>query len=309
MKKHKILLAVISALMATGMIFAAACGGGYSETQNNDKLALLDLVVDFGAAKSSYNLGEELDTSMLFCSAKLINVDTNEVTVNEDIKNNIVIDDSEFDSSVVGIYNIYVSYTHAGVTRVKSYPVEVIGKDAAFGGIEVEYAAGTVNSVTLVPGTIQTTISSDGIIVKQVDASGNVTGTLSSSEYDVELYKGTVKQDSWTVGGGAYTIMVTLKSNPQISNFVSYYVIDDLKTISFSGETTQPVGEDIISSTWRFTLTYNSGATKVVTADDVSISNFVTTRTGTRKAPVVYTEFSGRGGTATLECRVEYTIT
>ena len=48
MKKHKILLAVISALMATGMIFAAACGGGYSETQNNDKLALLDLVVDFG---------------------------------------------------------------------------------------------------------------------------------------------------------------------------------------------------------------------------------------------------------------------
>ena len=90
MKKHKILLAVISALMATGMIFAAACGGGYSETQNNDKLALLDLVVDFGAAKSSYNLGEELDTSMLFCSAKLINVDTNEVTVNEDIKNNIV---------------------------------------------------------------------------------------------------------------------------------------------------------------------------------------------------------------------------
>ena len=111
------------------------------------------------------------------------------------------------------------------------------------------------------------------------------------------------------MGGGAYTIMVTLKSNPQISNFVSYYVIDDLKTISFSGETTQPVGEDIISSTWRFTLTYNSGATKVVTADDVSISNFVTTRTGTRKAPVVYTEFSGRGGTATLECRVEYTIT
>ena len=52
MKKHKILLAVISALMATGMIFAAACGGGYSETQNNDKLALLDLVVDFGAAKA-----------------------------------------------------------------------------------------------------------------------------------------------------------------------------------------------------------------------------------------------------------------
>lgn len=317
MKKHKLLLVLLSALLATGMIFAAACGG-YSETQNGDKQALLDLVVDFGNAKKKYNLGDELDTSSLFCSAQLINVETDEVTVDEDIADDITIDDSEFDSSVVGIYNIYVSYTRSGVTRTKSYTVEVIGTDAAFGGIEVEYAAGTVNKVTLQPGTQTTTITTDGIVVKQIDTSGNVTGTLSSSDYNLELYKGTVKQESWTVGGGAYTIRATLKSNPQISNFVSYFVVDDITDFTFdssSAVTQQKVGKDVMSPTWKFTVTYNSGASKVVTADDVTITNLITSRVttntsvGYRVATVIYTEFSGRGGSVTKEAKINYVVT
>lgn len=319
MKKHKILFAVISALLAVGMIFAAACGGGYSETQNDDKQALLDLVVDFGNAKKEYKIGEEIDTSRLFCSAKFINVETGEESVDEDIEDDIIIDSSEFDSSVVGIYNIYVSYTHAGVTRVKSYPVYVIGVDAAFGGIEVEYAAGTNNKVTLQPGTTATTIPQDGIIVKRVDNNGNVTDTLPASDYVLELYKGTVKQDSWTVGGGAYTIRATLKSNPQVSSFVSYYVVDDLKTFTLnSGAVTeQKVGDDVMSSTWTFTATYNSGASRIVTADDVTITNLVTDTTTNnpllgvnhRVATVVYTEFSGGGGTVSKELKIQYVVT
>ncbi|MDE6356526.1 MAG: hypothetical protein K2L67_04710 [Clostridia bacterium] len=317
MKKHKILFAVISALLAVGMIFAAACGGGYSETQNDDKQALLDLVVDFGNAKSKYNLGEELDTSRLFCSAKFIDVETGEESVDEDIEDDIIIDSSEFDSSVVGIYSIYVSYTHAGVTRVKSYPVQVIGTDAEFGGIEVEYAAGTNNKVTLQSGTTTTTIPQDGIIVKRVDNNGNVMDTLPSSDYVLELYKGTVKQDGWTVGGGAYTIRATLKSNPKVSNFVSYYVVDDLKTFTLNAGavTEQKVGDDVMSSTWTFTATYNSGAARIVTADDVTITNLITTRVttntavGYRVATVTYTEFSGRGGTVSKELKIQYVVT
>jgi len=312
MKKHKILLVVISALMAVGMIFAAACGNGYSESHNDDSQALLDLIVDYGAAKQSYNLNEELDTSRLICAARYVNVETGAVeepdvdlTVDE-----VDIDDSEFNNKVVGIYNIYVSYTHAGVTRTKSYPVEVIGTNAEFGGIVVEYSGN--NRVELQAGTTTTTISSEGLTVKRVDASGNVSDTISPSDYDIELYKGTVKQDGWTVGGGAYTIRATLKSDPTISNFVSYYVIDDIDSITFdtaTGVVSQAKGEDVISSTWRFTVTYKSGASKVLTAEDVTISNLDTSRTGTRKAPVIYTEFSGRGGTQTVNCRVEYTIT
>lgn len=319
MKKHKILLVVISALTAVGMIFAAACGGGYSETQNGEKLALLDLAVDFGAAKATYNLGEELDTSGLFCSAKIIDVETGAVTVDEDIADDVVIDGSEFNNQVVGIYNVYVRYTYADVTREKSYPVEVVGKDATFGGIVVEYVAGTVDRVTLQTGVTQTEITvGNSIVVKQVDASGNVTGTLSPSDYDVGLYKGSVKQNSWTVGGGAYTIRATLKSNPNVSSFVSYYVIDDMVDMTFDSANsvvTQTAGEDVISSTWKFIITYQSGATKVVTLDmDGFIYALDSSLDGTKKAgigyaSIQYKEKSALGVETSKVFSVTYTVT
>ena len=70
-----------------------------------------------------------------------------------------------------------------------------------------------------------------------------------------------------------------------------------------------------MSSTWKFTVTYNSGASKVVTADDVTITNLITSRVttntsvGYRVATVTYTEFSGRGGSVTKEVKINYVVT
>lgn len=276
-KLKRFIPALLSVVFAFA-IFASACK---SEKNSIDKNALVGITLDTSKAKKSYELGEKFSAADLVVYATMKDIDSGLETQKE-VSKKAKIDSSKYVATSVGTYEIFVSYTHAGVTRSDSYKVDVNKSEPQFGGITVEWSDSVVNTQNLSLTVKTITIPQDQLVVKKVDKDGNAGEILTSKDYNVELYLGSVKQSSWTVGGGAYTVLVSLKSNPNVNNFVNFYVVDKLNSMKWLDTADGTVTEieqwstdyavRQMASTWKFEIGYISGAKKTVTIADPGLT-------------------------------------
>ena len=319
LKLKRLIPAMLSVIFAFA-ICTTACKDEQGATIDQNALVGINLVTN--EVKKSYELGEQFTSENLVVNAVMKDIDSGFEST-QDVSSAAKVDSSEFDANKVGTYAIFVCYSHAGVTRSDSYDVTVNASEPVFGGITVEYAEGveTTKYLEVDPngGISKATIPQDKLIVKKVNTNGEVGETLPASEYNVDLYLGTVKQSSWTVGGGAYTLLVSLKSDPKVTNFVNYYVVDQLSNLQWdqnaAGTVTQidqwstDYAVKQMAATWQFKAWYVSGAVKTVTTADAGISYTCNVEeNGPKDISVTYTDVNAIGEVQSAKGTVKITV-
>lgn len=312
--KKRTLPIVVLLLVACAMCFAAC------KLQTTVNKLKMSISVDTQNAKTEYLIGEELSFDGLKVVAKFFTVDgvtTDEVTVpTGDCQFNTV----SYNNRQAGSYKIKVSYTYDGETSESTYTVTVVERE--YDGISVELAEGVEDTYHL---TEPVTIDTNAVTVKTTDAYGNLLdGEVEG--YTTSLYKGKT-EIALTDGkaeiteSGAYQIWVEKESETQmlytLKAFVTIYVLDDVKTLEFNEDAedtllTQEKGDDVMTETWSFTVTYESGKTKNVSAKDVKFSQKVDTDTVGKDIETVatYTEYNAKSQKVTTTgATVKYTVT
>lgn len=126
MKKLKALLFTLTACVLTFTIAGCAGNCGGETSAPSDDIELISIDVDTENAKTEYFVGEEFTSEGLVVTSVLRN--NTQHTVDYDVAvdiEDVVIDSSEFNSSVPGAYTISLSYTYNQVTKNADYEVTV----------------------------------------------------------------------------------------------------------------------------------------------------------------------------------------
>ncbi|MDE7306856.1 MAG: hypothetical protein K2N33_05640, partial [Clostridia bacterium] len=252
------------------------------------------------------------------------------VSTKTDVTDKVTINSSSFDNTKEGAYSINATYRlpalAAGFTA--NYPVSTLVYANVIEtreGLNVELDQG-VDSIIPLSATMSTaTIDPSKIVVKRVDDYGAVIDTpLSTSDYTVKLFKENEEVSDSHLSGNVYTGLTggvyqlwayadSLKGNTdyKLSGFAVIIVADKVNalTVNQNGYTSQEVGLDYLSTRWIYTVSYISGASKVVTHNDVSFLQFDTKTVATNKrARATYTETNAAGEEASASFDFYYTI-
>lgn len=236
----------------------------------------------------------------------------------------------------VGTYQLTATHNYNGYTAKGTYPINVIEPRY---GYEVTLKNNLNNVLTLGENNESASVQLsaekqtvdltgidkfDFISVKQSDKYGVVPANAPevTEGLDVKVYKNdeeTPLTDLTACGGGVYQIWVTgTVDGKQCSAFAIIYVIDSLKSITLKTDdasvlTTQVRGfENTMRPTWKFTVTYNSGTTKVVSFGDagLTVPEFsANAKEDSGKVTVTFTENTAAGVAEQVECEVNYTLT
>lgn len=189
------------------------------------------------------------------------------------------------------------------------YKCTVCGHQLVVSGLTIKKGVTEYSLTTL---TINVDLSD--IKVYNASAGGVEMDELTSDKYTLSYYKG--KQeitavDFATAGPGTYNIWAKSKENDKAEAFVIIYVLDKPTKIEMiEGETTQCRGPVTISNTWKFRVTYASGATKEVGKDDISISGLTTALAKENaKATVSYSDVNAKGVKTEVKTEVTYSVT
>ncbi len=185
---------------------------------------------------------------------------------------------------------------------------EICGMTRA-NGIEVKktktvYKMGTSSTIS---------VPVNDLTVNLLKDDGSVDRAMSAGEYTVKYYKGkTELTDLSSVDAGSYNIWVEAKLNNQVvDSCVVVYVTDILADlVKTAGETTQDIGGDHISPTWKFRASFLSGNTVDLDISDVQVSSFSTFEIADdHKATVTYAYVNSLGESASKSVSVPYVIT
>ena len=347
MKKKKTLLLMTLSLVSA---FTCACAFGCSSNHDDevlkgnyqdtadvenppaDEWVLRSISLSTFEVTTAYKFGQDFDTSKKpVVTANYATVESiiayEETKLLEDALvaplvtkaetvTDFTVDYGQYNKYAVGTYNIYVSYTHAGVTRSASYTVTVASDDPAIGGITA-YTEGFKNTY-YIENEDGVNVSLDGLYFLNVDADLTVdydnpipAATEENPDgYTLTYYKnGTVIDSLDGLQKGDYTIMATYKN---ASAFVVVSVLDPVASIEVKPEVEGAKFEQVqsvtdeLTSTWVFTVTYVSGLTKEVKKGDegVAVGGIVTVTAGARETKVSYTEDN-----ETVSVSVPYTVT
>lgn len=320
MKNFKRIIPYLVAVVVSLAIMLAA-GCSCSSCKKDDPRVLQSISINTDAVKKDYVFDQEFTSEGLVVTATYLKKENSKKTVEVVLEaDEYTVNSKAFKKNAEGTYTIIVSYTHKEVTLEQSYDVTVTTYMA---GLEVTLVEGVLSSndeekidtFTLTAEKKNVEIDTSKITVKEVNKDGTVGNAI--TDYKVSLYKGqeavTLTNGKATVGGGAYAILVEKDSdvfdNYPLVAFAMVYINDNIVSIELrSGVTTQHEGVDSISGTWSFTVTYTSGATKVISSKDCVFS-INTMSIGSRVASVTYTEFNVSGDELTKSFDVPYTIT
>lgn len=131
-------------------------------------------------------------------------------------------------------------------------------------------------------------------------------------QYSLKYYKGKEEISSLNrVSEGAYNVYATATvDGKETESFVVIYVLDEIESIAFkTGTVEQEAGENKMSKTWKYTVTYKSGRQVEVGADDVKVDGLATNNvTDEGKATVSYTYKNLKGKVTTVQTEVPYTV-
>lgn len=258
-KIKRIVPFILAVCLVFSLCFTLAC----STAKELDTLTL-----DTTNAKVDFSLGEEYRSTGLVVIANYANGETENVDLSA-----VSIDHSNYNPNVKGTYAISVSYTHEEKSVTATYDVNVV--DALFGGLVVTLKEGRQSRYDLSANrkTIDFTHAASWIEVRKPAADGNVdmnAAALSRDSYTVEVYKGSEKiNDLSALNRGNYQICASLydaKEDFTYWGFTNILIFDDVNSIEFKEGSTQQVRglRETMTSTWKFTVTYNSGDTEVV---------------------------------------------
>jgi len=262
MRKIKRILPFILAIcMVFSLCFSLACSTG-----NGKELQSLEL--DTSNAKVDFSLGEEYSSKGLVVTA--IYKSGNKATINT---SEVTIDKGSYDAYTKGTYEITVSYSSEGTSASATYNVNVV--DALFGGLVVTLKTGRQSKYTLSASNnrVNFTNAATWIEVRKPDENGEAdmnAPALDRSLYTVKIYKGADEvEDLSAVNRGIYQIWASVydeKEDFTYEGFTLITVFDDIKSIAFKEGTTQQAKglREVMTPTWKFTVTYNSGDTEVV---------------------------------------------
>lgn len=158
------------------------------------------------------------------------------------------------------------------------------------------------------------TVTLDDLKVFAVNEEGN--RKIEIEEYNVSFYQdNNLVSDISLVNAGRYQLWVEANinnGNYLASTFEFIYVNASLKTFKVdttTGVFTQKAGDDVMSQTWRFILTYQNGSERHLSIDSAGMSyeklNFITNTKGVHSFVVKYTEENNES----RQCAVSYEIT
>ncbi len=312
MRKQSVIIAVLAVFAMTMMLSACGISTTVSKLQS--------VSVDVTNAKTEFFTGEEFSADGIKVTAEIKMANSNTPTIKTLSASEYKVNSDSYNKFQPGKYTIRVSYTFEGETKTTTYDVTVGSRE--YDGISVELSNGVADTYHL---TSPVEIDTKAIVVKQTDQYGNLLDEVAEG-YTTTLYRGkeevALSDGKATITeGGAYQIWVEKPSSVQpfytLKAFVTVYVLDDVLTLTFDETaegtlTTQEEGSDVISETWKFTVTYESGKTKTVSAEDVDF----TVKPDTSKAgenltaSATYTEKNAKSEKVTTsEATVTYNVT
>ncbi len=332
MKKTKhLLLAVTSAVMALIVAFAVGCdckkkpkgpeGDGAKVLQSieldtsNAKLLYITPNKYSSSANENYTSdGLVIKASFRYESGKtevadVLPSDSGVYIDKTSIKSN------EKNNYIAGTYEIKVHYTYENNSYNKSYNI-VVKEEAA--GLAVNFKSDAVTSYTLTKDapTVDLSAAASWIEVRKPDNFGvvDVNSAPISSGYDVKVMLGKTEVTGDALkqcGPGAYQIWASMPydaSKPdghKVSAFVIVYINDTLTSVTFkSGTTSQTIGSDVMTDTWKFEANFISGIKNELSAADVTITGVNTLKATTNgQATVTYSSYG-----VTQKITVNYVI-
>lgn len=245
----------------------------------NVNVSEVTLSVDTSNVKVLYIVGEDEFTSDNLVVKRTVTT-TEGSTSTTLTSSEYNLDKGGFSHTKVGDYVITVSATYNYLTINASYTARVIEPRQ---GLEVTLKTDYQSKSTI---TLQGTEADvavadlsqagDWIQVRQPDKYGVVADNapiLDASKYTVEVYEGQNKIQNAnlaTLGGGAYTVWVTMNGEDNDGeSFVYYgfqivYVIDNVKSIELDSSCSTTMVrnlENTMYKSWQFNVLYDSGKT------------------------------------------------
>lgn len=338
-KKRTLLLVFFSLVCAFTLAFAVGCAnpddsllqGNYQDEADEDIAAadewvLQHITLNTSGITREYALGTAFNAEgKPEVTARFVSLQS----LTESVENNgeevqlitkdeivpageVVMDYTQFDKDSVGEYSIYVSYTHANVTRSANFNVNVLGVEPENGGITVSKA---VTTYSLAAGEATVAIALDDITVQRVslnEQGDEIKEDIAAGDYELTFFKNGVTsitaEDMAAADKGVYTIIAKAgNSSAQLVvsvlnpvNKIELKTGDEIKTTQVQSPT------ESMSATWVFVVTYNNGETKEVKKGDAGlvIGPLVTVTAAERTVAVAYAEDDN-----TVTATVNYTIT
>lgn len=316
---------IISTLIGTSLIGITSCrkkdpsdpsqssSVESSSNQSSEYLAafLTELTVGTGSAKTSYSLGETLNTDGLYVTAIYANKEKKSLTSGE-----YKIDASEFRSDKEGVYNIHIIYSQEKIRKTATYQVTV---SSILNKLSEKYLLGITASG----------MKTDYMFGESLDTS-NLKVTATYSDFSEEDVTSKVTSDFSafdTTTLGAYMLKFNYKETYTLGTqtetkssdtFLLATVDGKIQKIEFeSGTRTveqDSVGPDGTLSTldmsdWKIKATFiNKELTETTTAyispSELVLSDFNSGISGKQTATISYTH-----GTMTRSCKVEINVT
>lgn len=315
---------IISTLIGTSLIGIASCrkkdpsdpsqssSVESSSNQSSEYLAafLTELTVGTGSAKTSYSLGETLNTDGLYVTAIYANKEKKSLTSGE-----YKIDASEFRSDKEGVYNIHIIYSQEKIRKTATYQVTVssilnklsekylLGITAS--GMKTDYMFGEALDTSNLKVTATYSDFSEEDVTSKVTSDFSAFDTTTLGAYMLKFnYK-----ETYTLG--------TQTETKSSDTFLLATVDGKIQSIEFeSGTTTveqDSVGPDGTLSTldmsdWKIKATFVNNAYKKTTAyispSELVLSDFNSGISGEQTATISYTH-----GTMTRSCNVKINVT
>ena len=267
---------------------------------------LSSISLDTGDAKTEYTIGDEFSAAGLKVTAGFV---YDGGTASEDVTEDAVIDAANFNNKKTGTYAINIGYTFRGVTLYNNYRVNVSSDIlGTIAGLELTYDGERQFAVPAKDAQTVPSIDLSKLTVNKItgtDASDTKSETLASGDYALSysINGGQRAEVSGTsipvTEAGTYSVFARAETSVGTENFtmdgfITFYAVDEVKSLAVTGgktefeyNTEETIGEDM-----TYTVTYASGATKVVPFGDASLTveGIDNKATGTNTANVTYTE-------------------
>ena len=316
MKKLKgFLLCLLGCFMVVALsagLFACSETGNQGNDGKDDgktdksTYRLSSISLDTGDAKTEYTIGDEFSAAGLKVTAGFV---YDGGTASEDVTEDAVIDAANFNNKKTGTYAINIGYTFRGVTLYNNYRVNVTSDIlGTIAGLELTYDGERQFAVPAKDAQTVPSIDLSKLTVNKItgtDASDTKSEALASGDYALSYsinggQRAEVSSTSIPVTeAGTYSVFARAETSVGTENFtmegfITFYAVDEVKSLAVSGgktefeyNTEETIGEDM-----TYTVTYASGATKVVPFGDASLTveGIDNKATGTNTANVTYTE-------------------
>lgn len=285
---------------------------------------LMSITIDTSNAKTSYFVGETIDTSNLVVTARFVDYDDegNRLIEDVDCSNNVTIDTSEVNMYAPGIYPVTVTYRKDTQSRSNTYKIEVksdvlgVSGEKYIGGITVELKDSNGNVID----TIDTLMNQNYYF--------NPTFTIKYYQSEQPYNNGSddfvIDQSKLTVEGlenvninkaGSYLVRFTyagpkinvngVEYDNTVSTFVIFNVFDRVTKIElYMGSTEFDASIDEFTySDWFFKVTREVSGSKTVKykPETFTISGINQYVAGYQTATVVHNE---NGTSTTVDIKV-----